>query len=47
MSTQLDLANGIAAGRRRPDQEHALLRNVELAAEAPRPKRRTRRLLGR
>ncbi|MDO3398030.1 hypothetical protein [Nocardioides cremeus] len=46
MSTQLDLANGIAAGRRRPDQEHALLRNVELAAEA-RPKRRTRRLLGR
>ncbi|ANH39670.1 hypothetical protein I601_3263 [Nocardioides dokdonensis FR1436] len=47
MSSQLDLAHGIVAGRRLPDQEHALLRNVELADQAQRPKRRSFRLLAR
>ena len=47
MSTQLDLANGIGAGRRHPDQEHALLRNVELAADAQRARRRVRRFFAR
>lgn len=47
MNSQLDLAHGIVAGRRVPDQEHTLLRNVELAVEAQRPKRRSFRLLAR
>ena len=43
MNTQLHLAYGIVEGRAYSDQDHALLRNVELARETERRVRRPRR----
>lgn len=44
MTSQVALANGIVAGRIHTDQDHALLRDLELANDA---ERRTRRGLRR
>ena len=46
MTTQY-LSYGIVDGRTHTDQEIALLRTVELAREATRRARRTRRFFGR
>jgi hypothetical protein len=43
MSSQVALAVGIVAGRIHTDQDHALLRNVELAQRSERIARRARR----
>lgn len=43
MNTQLHLAYGIVEGRAHSDQDHALLRNVELARGTERRLRRPRR----
>jgi hypothetical protein len=40
MTTELHLARGIVRGRVHADQEHALLRNVELALREDRRQRR-------
>ena len=40
MTTELHLARGIVQGRVHADQEHALLRNVELALREARKQRR-------
>jgi len=40
MTTELHLARGIVRGRVHADQEHALLRNVELALREARRERR-------
>ena len=43
MYTQVALAAGIVIGRVHTDQDHALLRNVELAQRSERLARRARR----
>lgn len=43
MSSQVALAIGIANGRVHTDQDHAVLRSVELARRAERQARRVRR----
>ncbi|MFA6575503.1 MAG: hypothetical protein WCS84_08775 [Nocardioides sp.] len=40
MTTELALARGIVQGRIHTDQEHVLLRNVQLARRAARRQRR-------
>jgi len=43
MNAQLHLAHGIVEGRAWSDQDHALLRDVELARRSERRDRRRRR----
>jgi hypothetical protein len=43
MNSQVALAAGIVNGRVHTDQDHALLRNVELAQQSERSARRARR----
>jgi len=47
MNTQLHLALGLVEGRAWSEQDHSILRNVELAREGARRTRRTRRIFGR
>jgi hypothetical protein len=47
MYTQVALAAGIVSGRVHTDQDHALLRSVELAQQSERRARRASRLRAR
>ena len=47
MNTQLHLAIGIVEGRAWSDQDHALVRDAELARESDRRVRRVRRYFSR
>ncbi len=47
MNTQLHLAFGLVAGKAWSDQDHAILRDFELARQGAHRARRTRRIFGR
>ena len=47
MSSQVALADGIVSGRIHTNQDHALLRSVELAEKSERRARRARRVQAR